>query len=197
MWLGQSCKNQSCDDGKLEENNSRKQNLSCLRNFCNSTLSKNYWFPILTSDVNQQSVSFLRAWNKKKIMFWAQQSHINFNVHKHGQALAIIARENSAILPCHPWFPRKMMSEKQHRNSILMTRHYSDPGSASDWLKQISHAAQPIRSTTQIWEKCVISMEFLRSFLRRHEMLAVFSGYDHKKSNLHASCCPHGFINKI
>ena len=88
---------------------------------------------------------------KKKIMFWAQQSHINFNVHKHGQALAIIARENSDILPWHPWFPRKMMSEKQHRNSILMTRHYSDLGSASDWLKQISHAAQPIRSTTQIW----------------------------------------------
>ena len=87
----------------------------------------------------------------KKIMFWAQQSHINFNVHKHGQALAIIAQENSDILPCHPWFPHKMMSEKQHRNSILMTRHYSDLRSASDWLKQISHAAQPIRSTTQIW----------------------------------------------
>ena len=32
-----------------------------------------------------------------------------------------------------------------------MTRHYPDPGSASDCLKQISHAARPIRSTTQIW----------------------------------------------
>ena len=32
-----------------------------------------------------------------------------------------------------------------------MTRHYSDLGSASDWLNQISHAARPIRSTTQIW----------------------------------------------
>ena len=32
-----------------------------------------------------------------------------------------------------------------------MTRHYPDLGSASDWLKQISHAARPIRSTTQIW----------------------------------------------
>ena len=32
-----------------------------------------------------------------------------------------------------------------------MTRHYPDLGSASDWLKQISQAAQPIRSTTQIW----------------------------------------------
>ena len=32
-----------------------------------------------------------------------------------------------------------------------MTRHYPDLGSASNWLKQISHAARPIRSTTQIW----------------------------------------------
>ena len=32
-----------------------------------------------------------------------------------------------------------------------MTRHYPDLGSVSDWLKQISHAARPIRSTTHIW----------------------------------------------
>ena len=32
-----------------------------------------------------------------------------------------------------------------------MTRHHPDLGSASDWLNQISHAARPIRSTTQIW----------------------------------------------
>ena len=38
----------------------------------------------------------------------------------------------------------------------------------SNWLKQISHAARPIRSTTQMWEVRVISIEFLRSFLRRH-----------------------------
>ena len=30
-------------------------------------------------------------------------------------------------------------------------RHYPYLGSASDWLKQISHATRPIRSTTQIW----------------------------------------------
>ena len=29
-------------------------------------------------------------------------------------------------------------------------RHYPDLGSASDWLNQISHAARPIRSTSQI-----------------------------------------------
>ena len=36
-------------------------------------------------------------------------------------------------------------------NSILTTCHFRDLGSASDWLKQISLAAQPIRITTQIW----------------------------------------------
>ena len=64
---------------------------------------------------------------------------------------------------CHNWFPRAMTSEKWTQK--LMTCHYSDLGSASDKLKQIFHAARPIRSTTQIW---VVSMEFLRSFLGRH-----------------------------
>ena len=32
-----------------------------------------------------------------------------------------------------------------------MTRHYSDLSSASHCLNQISHAARPIGSTTQIW----------------------------------------------
>ena len=31
-----------------------------------------------------------------------------------------------------------------------MMCHYPDPGSASDWLKQVSLAARPIRITTQI-----------------------------------------------
>ena len=49
-------------------------------------------------------------------------------------------------------FPAKWLLRNERRNSILMTRHYPDLGSASDWLNQISHAARPIRSTTQIWE---------------------------------------------
>ena len=32
-----------------------------------------------------------------------------------------------------------------------MMRHYQDLSSTSDWLKQISLVARPIRSTTQIW----------------------------------------------
>ena len=43
----------------------------------------------------------------------------------------------------------KVCYERKH--SILMTCYYPDLRSASDWLKQISQAARPIRSTTQIW----------------------------------------------
>ena len=45
-------------------------------------------------------------------------------------------------------FPAKWRLRKERRNSILMTRYL---GSASDWPRQISHAARPIRSSTQIW----------------------------------------------
>ena len=37
---------------------------------------------------------------------------------------------------------------------MLMTRYYSDLGSASDWLNQISHAPRPIRSTIQF---CIVT----------------------------------------
>ena len=39
----------------------------------------------------------------------------------------------------------------KRRNFILITHHYPDLSSTSDWLKQISHMAWPIGSTTQIW----------------------------------------------
>ena len=32
-----------------------------------------------------------------------------------------------------------------------MKRHYRDLGSASDWLKESSYVARPIKRTTQIW----------------------------------------------
>ena len=47
--------------------------------------------------------------------------------------------------------PQKMTSKHRLRNSMLMTCHYPDLGSASDWLKHIFHAERPIRSTTQIF----------------------------------------------
>ena len=39
----------------------------------------------------------------------------------------------------HCWFPREMSSKKRAQKFHTMTRHYPDLGSASDWLKQISH----------------------------------------------------------
>ena len=48
-------------------------------------------------------------------------------------------------------FHTKWRLRNEYRNSILMTCHYPDLGSASDWLNQISHAVWSIRSTTQIW----------------------------------------------
>ena len=38
-------------------------------------------------------------------------------------------------------FSAKERLRNELRNSILMTRHYLDLGSASDWLNQISHPA--------------------------------------------------------
>ena len=46
-------------------------------------------------------------------------------------------------------FPAKCRLEIDCRNSILMTWHYPDLASASDWLKPIS--PRPIWSFTQIW----------------------------------------------
>ena len=48
-------------------------------------------------------------------------------------------------------FPTKWRLRNERRNSILMTRHYPDLDSSSDWLNQISHAAWPLSSSIQIW----------------------------------------------
>ena len=48
-------------------------------------------------------------------------------------------------------FPTKWRLRNERRNSILMTRHYPDLGSASDWSCRVGNLIQPIRSTTQIW----------------------------------------------
>ena len=48
-------------------------------------------------------------------------------------------------------FPVKWRLRSERSNSILMTRHYPDLGSASDWLCHLGNLIQPIKSTTQIW----------------------------------------------
>ena len=73
--------------------------------------------------------------------------------------------------------PRHLRNER--RNSILMTRHYPDLGSASDWLNQISHAARPIRSDAlSVWNFCVRFSDVIwrGNQWQRRQMSAVFSG---------------------
>ena len=47
-------------------------------------------------------------------------------------------------------FTAKLRLSNDCGNTILMTCHYLDVGRASHWLKQISLAVRPIRSTTQV-----------------------------------------------
>ena len=60
-------------------------------------------------------------------------------------------RKQLAFCNATTGFPAKRCLRSEHRNYILVTRLYPDLGCAFDWFKQISHPAQPIRSTTQIW----------------------------------------------
>ena len=47
-------------------------------------------------------------------------------------------------------FPAKWRLSNKHRNSLLMTRHYPDLGSASGWSCRVVNLLQPIGSTTQM-----------------------------------------------
>ena len=60
-------------------------------------------------------------------------------------------------------FPAKWRLRNEHRNSILMTRHYLDLDSDSDWLNQISQAARPCiqqlypdlsSDASSVWDFC-------------------------------------------
>ena len=71
---------------------------------------------------------------------------------------------------------------------MLMTRHYRDLGSASDWLNQIFHAAQPIRNqkhysdlgsdVSSVWNFCACFSDVIsgRNHWWHRGMSAVFSG---------------------
>ena len=63
-----------------------------------------------------------------------------------------LTRENSRHFPPrHHWFPLVMTSRSVRLNSILMTCHYPDLGSASDWSCRVGNLLQPIKSATQNW----------------------------------------------
>ena len=103
-------------------------------------------------NINQIQISWI-AWDGSDMysawpfVFWIPW-FIAWENSQHFATLPLVCQQNDVL-------------KNKRRNSILMMPHYPDLGSASDWLKQISHRARPIRSTTQI-----TSMEYLCSFLR-------------------------------
>ena len=80
----------------------------------------------------------------------------------------------------------KWRLRNKRRNSILMTCHYPDPGTASDWLCHLWNFLQPIESTTSlgsdtssVWNFCTCFSDFIswRNCWWHREMSSVFSGY--------------------
>ena len=64
-----------------------------------------------------------------------------------------LARENSRHLATLSLVspPNDVWELNERRNSILMTHHYPDLASTSDWSCRVRNLLQPIRSTTLIW----------------------------------------------
>ena len=94
------------------------------------------------------SKAFLVTWSKQKML--GCFSPIRF-VHK--QSFLNVLRKQPIFGDATTgfWFPCQMTSEKPAQKFHMMTCHYPDLGSASDWSCHVGILFQPIRSTTQIW----------------------------------------------
>lgn len=88
-------------------------------------------------------------------------------IQKYNIYIHIVYPEKTAdILRRRHW--TEMTSVEQCRNSILIMTYYCpDLGSVSDWSKQSSRLAQPVRTATHIWvvirHQCGISALFLQT----------------------------------
>ena len=101
---------------------------------------------------------FSLTWPTSMQIYWNKRKHLYIrNSNPAGFCLGNqLTWQNSRRFVTPLLVPRttsKRRLRNDLRNSILMTRHYSNLGSASDRLKQISHAAWPIRMhyPCQIW----------------------------------------------
>ena len=83
----------------------------------------------------------------KTLRIWVNK----FSVQNRRQAFLSSLRKQPTFGDATTGFPTKWRLRNERRNSILMTRHYPDLGSASDWSCRVGNLIQPIRSTTQIW----------------------------------------------
>ena len=97
---------------------------------------------------------------------WQVQTALTCFIHEELKGIFSSVNYNNVSLRKQPTFGdattgflTKWRLRNERWNSILMMCHYPDLGSASDWSCRIANLFQPTR---------VISMEFLRLFLRRH-----------------------------
>ena len=79
-----------------------------------------------------------------------RKNTIIFSNYRFGRASSSL-RKQPTFGDATTGFPAKWLLRNERRNSILMTRHYPDLGSASDWSYRVGNLIQPIRSTTQLW----------------------------------------------
>ena len=80
----------------------------------------------------------------------------------------VIVQEAEVLEDQLQWWDLKqsLKLRNERRYSILMSSHYADLGSASDWSCRSWNCFN--QSEALPWVVHVISMEFRRSFLRRH-----------------------------
>ena len=77
-------------------------------------------------------------------------------VYNYDKSIFIVSlRKEPTFCDTTTGFPAKSRLRNKRRNSILMTRHYPELGSASDWLCWVGDSIQPIRSTKQRAKKVV------------------------------------------
>ena len=100
-------------------------------------------------------------------------------------------RKQPTFLDATAGFPAKWHLRNKRRNSSLTTLQHPNLKSASDyWLKQISHEARPIRSTTQIRTVRVISMEFLHSFCQTSIPRETSAGVEERRLSPQTTATP-------
>ena len=76
---------------------------------------------------------------------------INASSQPHPKAKESSLRRQPTFRGVTKGFPSKWRLRNECRNSLLMTCHYPGLLKVFDWLKQVSIASRPIRSTAQIW----------------------------------------------
>ena len=84
---------------------------------------------------------------------------VGINFIKHNQKHSL--RKHPTSRDATSGFPAKWRLRNERRKTILLTRHYPDLGSASDWMKQIStnqnHYPDMGKDTSLVWNSSLVS----------------------------------------